>query len=69
MLQRRNQEKLTKNIAAGPGLVVVAMGIKKNQNGVSLLNDEIWIEDANPIADTDIIASPRVGINFEGPYR
>ena len=69
MLQRRKQEKLTKNIAAGPGLVVVAMGIKKSQNGISLLENEIWIEDAISIAEKDIIASPRVGMNFEGPYK
>ncbi len=69
MLQRRKQEKLTKNIAAGPGLVVVAMGIKKSQNGISLLENEIWIEDATPIAEKNIIASPRVGMNFEGPYK
>ena len=69
MLQRRKQEKLTKNIAAGAGLVVVAMGIKKSQNGISLLENEIWIEDAIAIAEKNIIASPRVGMNFEGPYK
>lgn len=66
MKQRRNQERINK-LTNGPGILSQAMGIFTEHSGLSLLNeqDEIWIEDhKETIADTNILASPRVGIDY-----
>lgn len=36
-----------KNLTNGPGKLCQAIGINKEVNGLSLLNDRIWIEDDN----------------------
>lgn len=68
MLQRRGIAKANPQMAAGPGLVAQCLGLTTKHSGLSLLGDRIWISDAPAIAETDIIASARVGMNFTGPY-
>ena len=67
MLQRRKFTELKYNLTAGPGTLTQAMGISKKQNAIDLTSEEspIWIEDrGNLILEEDIIASPRVGIDY-----
>ncbi len=65
MLQRRKMEKLAPKITAGPGTVSQALGINKSHYGKSLTSETIWIEDRSiVIADSEIIASPRVGVAY-----
>lgn len=67
MLKRRNFSKLKYNLSAGPGTLTKALGISTQQNGFSLTQEEspIWIEDRGvEILETDIIASPRVGVAY-----
>lgn len=65
MIQRRKKKKLDFTLTAGPGSLSEAMGITRNQNSVSLLDDEIWIEDHGiSFPEEMIIASPRVGVGY-----
>lgn len=67
MLLRRNFSKVKYNLTAGPGILSKALGISTDHYGVSLIEktSPIWIEDrGNNIAEDNIIASPRVGVDY-----
>lgn len=69
MLKRRNMQVLKPNITAGPGALAKAMGIDKRLNAKDLCGDEIWIEDQRIVfAGGDIIAAPRVGVDYAGDH-
>ena len=75
MLFRRSMDKLKPNITQGPGSVARALGISRAINAISLQSDTLWIEDRGLIIpDEDIVAGPRVGVDYAGedallPYR
>ena len=70
MKRRRRMKEINPNLTAGPGLLSEALGIEIKHNRTSLLGNAIWIEDRNEmIRSSQIIASPRVGMNFEGKYK
>ena len=72
MLQRRKMSKLLPKLTAGPGILSQALGISTQHSGISLLGDNIWIEDNHPSdsynkpKNFDIISSPRVGCQYAG---
>ncbi len=75
MLQRRNLESVGRKLTSGPGLLCKALGITKIQNGASLIDDEVWIEDRGFTIQKDMIeCRPRVNVSYAGedallPYR
>ncbi len=75
MLHRRNKEKLTNTLTAGPGALSEALGIKTMHTGISLQSEQLYIEDRGfKIAKADIVASTRVGVAYARedalrPYR
>lgn len=67
MLKRRNKQKIDKTLAGGPGTLTQALGIAVDHNGLPLTGPPIWIEDRNIVVRPgDIIAGPRVGIDYAG---
>ncbi|MBO6522397.1 MAG: DNA-3-methyladenine glycosylase [Balneolaceae bacterium] len=67
ILQRRKKPKLERSVGGGPGIASQALGITTKNYGVDLLGDEIWIEDhGKAISNSQIIASPRVGVDYAG---
>ena len=69
MLERRKMKSLASRITAGPGALAQALGIDKNLNAKDLLGDEIWIEDNGFVfPSTEIVASPRVGVDYAGDH-
>lgn len=71
-IMRERRQVLNENtrLCRGPGALAKALGLVKAHNGINLLEDTIWIEDENElINDSEIIASARVGMNFDGPYK
>ena len=70
MRERRNVFNEDSRLCRGPGALAKALGLAKAHNGINLLEDTIWIEDKNEVFhENEIIASARVGMNFEGPYK
>ncbi len=67
VLERRNKTKLERSVGGGPGIASQALGITTKNYGEDLQGDLIWIEDRNiEIPDTQIISSPRVGVDYAG---
>ncbi|TGD81407.1 DNA-3-methyladenine glycosylase [Hymenobacter wooponensis] len=67
MLLRRGLSTVQRNLTAGPGLLTQALGITTAHYGTDLTADLIWMEDrSETVAFEDIIASPRVGIDYAG---
>jgi DNA-3-methyladenine glycosylase len=67
MLERRNQGRIAPPLTAGPGRLSQALGLEKSFTGRSLVDPDslFWIEDrGGQVAEPDIIASPRVGIDY-----
>lgn len=70
MRERRGVFNDDKRLCRGPGALSKALGLVKAHNGIFLMEDTIWIEDQNnAIPQNNIVASARVGMNFEGPYK
>jgi len=76
MLERTGKKKLDNTLTKGPGNVSKALGISfKHHSGLSLLSKELFIaEDDFKLSKKDIIASPRIGVDYAGedallPYR
>ena len=67
MLQRRNKKKVDQSFTAGPGSLTRALGITVKDSGTLLIDNLIWLEDQNiNIDNQDILASPRVGVQYAG---
>lgn len=69
MLKRRNIERSSPYLTAGPGRLTEALGITKNYYGTSLAGDTIWIEDRDiSLSEKQIQATPRVGVGYAGEH-
>lgn len=69
MMLRRGMDRFANRITAGPGALAKALGITKELNAKDLIGDEIWIEDsAISFKEGEIIASPRVGVDYAGDH-
>jgi DNA-3-methyladenine glycosylase len=70
MRERRNIYNQDKRLCKGPGALAKAMALNKLHNGIDLQNDTIWIEDnGRSYTDEQVVASARVGMNFDGIYK
>jgi DNA-3-methyladenine glycosylase len=75
MLQRSNKTKQGFDLTRGPGNVSKALGIFTKHTGYSLASEELFIaEDEFQYRVEDIIATPRIGVDYAGdhallPYR
>ncbi|TYZ13345.1 DNA-3-methyladenine glycosylase [Hymenobacter lutimineralis] len=67
MLLRRGLAAVQRNLTGGPGLLTQALGISTKHYGLPLTGPNIWLEDrAELVADEEVVASPRVGIDYAG---
>jgi DNA-3-methyladenine glycosylase len=67
MLKRRHKNKVDKTLAGGPGTLTQALGINLKHNGVSLIENTIWIEDHGIVVpDKEVVVGPRVGVDYAG---
>jgi DNA-3-methyladenine glycosylase len=57
-------------LCQGPGALAKAMGLTKLHNSILITGEQIWIEESEiSYSDEQIVAAPRVGMNFDGPYK
>ncbi len=69
MQQRTGKKVWNNNITSGPGRVGKAFGFHTSQCGLSLQSDELFIgDDGFAVKDKDIIASPRIGVDYAGEH-
>lgn len=69
LLERRGFERLRPQLTAGPGVLTVALGIRTHHNGSNLIKagGPIWVEEREPSSlDTEIVAAPRIGVDYAG---
>ncbi len=66
MKLRMNTDKIYR-ITSGPGKLAKALGIDRNLNGEKLVPGKVWLEDGMPVPRSQIVASPRIGIDYAGP--
>lgn len=64
MHQRRNYYKTDRRLTGGPGSMSKALGITTDHYGTDLQDNLIWIENHETIPPSEIMASPRVGIDY-----
>ena len=76
IMEARRQLKVSAaGFSSGPGSLSKAMGIHYRHTGISLLGDEIWLEDHGiKIPEKNIRTGPRIGVDYAGqdallPYR
>ena len=76
MLDRTGKKKFDHTLTKGPGNVSKALGISfRLHSGLSLVSKELFIaDDGFEVNKKDIIASPRIGVDYAGkdaslPYR
>jgi DNA-3-methyladenine glycosylase len=75
MLARTGKRVADYTLTKGPGNVSKALGIYTKHTGFNLLEDEIYIASDDFVANKkDIIATPRIGVDYAGddaklPYR
>ena len=67
MAKRRGANKVTPSLTNGPGKLTQALGIHTSMSGTDLTDNNIWIEEG--LEDRgEIIASPRIGVDYAGSH-
>ena len=68
-MQARRKTNEAVNLCNGPGKLCIAMGISKCNYGEDLCGTTLYIENRPMIPKSDIIASPRVNIDYAEEYK
>jgi DNA-3-methyladenine glycosylase len=75
MLKRTGKPQMKVQVTNGPGKVTKTLGVTRADNGESLQNNRIWIEDRGfDLSKVEINTTPRIGVESAGadallPYR
>lgn len=63
MKKRRGTDKL-RNLCNGPGKLCQAMGITKEQYGMDLCGDILYLEDAESVEPENILRTKRINVDY-----
>ena len=67
IIKQRRHIASQKNLCNGPGKLTQALGIRTSYNRQNLSDNPIWIEDREiQISPDDIMAGPRIGVDYAG---
>jgi DNA-3-methyladenine glycosylase len=67
ILKRTGKPQMNLQVTGGPGKVTKALGITLADNGESLQNKRIWIEDRGlDIVNAQILNTTRIGVEYAG---
>lgn len=70
MAKRRKQADGTlKNLTNGPGRLCMAMDITKAQNKLDVTAPPFYIKDAEPVAESMIVESTRIGVDYAKEWK
>ena len=62
MYSRRPKAKKDAQLCSGPGKLCAALAITRDQYGLDLTGDILWIEDRQAVPQ--MVASPRIGVEY-----
>lgn len=69
MEKRRGMLITKKHFSDGPATLTQALGIRTTHTGIDLTGNKIWLEDRSiRCNENEIIASPRVGVDYAGEH-
>lgn len=57
------------NLTNGPGRLCMAMGITKTQNKMNLTAPPLYVKDAPPIPQNEIVETTRVGVEYSEEWK
>lgn len=63
MRSRRPRARRDADLTSGPGKLCAALAISGRHNGVTLQRGPVTIRAGTPVADANIVVTPRIGIN------
>lgn len=66
MMLRRNQQTCSKLLTGGPARLAQALGINKELNGQSLVENTAWIEFSKSDSVIEVSESKRIGVDYAG---
>jgi DNA-3-methyladenine glycosylase len=64
IMRRRRPGKTDHNLTNGPGKLCIALDIDRKLDASDLLGNRVWLEDAESIPRSRILAGPRIGIDY-----
>ena len=62
MRARRPRARRDRELTNGPGKLCAALGIARMHDGVALQRGALTVHRGSPVADSDVIVTPRIGI-------
>ena len=69
MMKRTGKKNWDDKIASGPGKVGKALGFHTSQCGLLLTGNKLFIaDDGFTASEKDIVASPRIGVDYAGDH-
>jgi len=66
LMRKRRNTPYDKDLCSGPGKLCCAMGITRAENAVDLCGNRLYLLDNCNIPENDIIATPRMNIDYAG---
>ena len=63
-MRRRRQGRPDSNLTNGPGKLCMALGIDRRLDCADLLEDRVWIEEAQRTTARQVASGPRIGIDY-----
>lgn len=57
------------NLTNGPSKLCMALGISKSQNKTDLTSPPLYIKDAPPVLQEDIVETTRIGVDYSGEWK
>lgn len=65
-MRERRHVKNDRQLTSGPGKLTAALGITRKQNGISLQENEVWIEEGMEVKSKHVCIDKRIGIDYAG---
>jgi len=54
------------DVAGGPGKLCQALAVDRTLDGAALSRPPLWIAPGEPVADAEVAAGPRIGVDYAG---
>jgi len=64
VMRRRRPGKTDHNLTNGPGKLCIALDIDRKLDAADLLENRVWLEEAERIPRSRILSGPRIGIDY-----